>query len=727
MLRAVGLSLLLAAITAALFSGVREHQLVDFDDTVVIARNPDLRPDSLADAFVRAWNANLAGNRIPATVLSLQASLALGGPEARGFLLGNVALHAAAAAVLLLALFRLTGALWASAFVAAVFALHPLHVESVAWASMRKDTLAGLAFALCLLAYAGYARRPRATGHLAVTACLALALAAKPITVTLPCVLLLLDGWPLGRLGDWPARRRAVLEKLPWFALVALASVATLDAQTASGAVVDAELLPFGERVANAADALRWYVQKSFWPTGLSVFYPHPEGGLPASRALAGAALVGALSVGALVAARRTPAVLVGWLWFVGMLVPMLGLVQVGNQARADRYTYLPQIGLALAVAFGVAAVARRVPGGRVLAAGLGLASVAALGWALPQQLVHWRDSVALHRRAVAVAPASAASQQRLGEALLREGKVADATRHIERAVALSPRRGWAYLSLGDLRSREGRLEEAIGLYRRGLQLEPDDARGHANLGLALTRLERHEEARVSLERAIALHREAPERSELHGTQLAVPLIALADERARQGALDAAIAAYEEAVALDPTRARAGGNLGLALSRAGDFERARPHLERALEVGRYNEELQAGMARTFAGLGHPRDAVRHFRNALALRPGWRHATNDLAWILATTQDEELRDPAEAVALMRGVLLEDEYQPAMLDTLGAALAADGRFDEAVAVTDEALRIARRDPELAGEIESRRELYRAGRAYVDSTPVAREPLR
>ena len=726
MLRALGLSLLLAALTAGLYAEVRDHDFVDFDDAAVIVRNPDVRPESLGDALARAWSSNLAGNRIPATVLSLQATHALFGPEPRGFLTGNVVLHALAAGLLLLALFRLTGALWPSAFVAAVFALHPLHVESVAWAAMRKDSLAGLGFALTLLAYAHYARRPGAGGYLCVTLALALALAAKPVTVTLPCVLLLLDAWPLRRLGDAAERRRALVEKLPWFALVAIASVTTWQAQSTSGAIVDAASVAPAERLANAADALRWYVQKAFWPTELAVFYPHPEGGLPTSRVALGAAATLGLTALALAGARRVPALPVGWLWFVGMLVPMLGIIQVGNQARADRYTYLPLIGLALAVAFAAAALARRRRGGLALAV-LGSAALVALSVTTRAQIQHWQDSIALHRRAVAVAPDSSASQQRLGEALLRSGRAAEALPHIERAVALAPQRGWAYLSLGDLRAAAGRLEEAIGLYQRGLRLEPEDARGHANLGLALTRLERHEEAREALERAIALHREAPERSELHGAQLAAPLVALADERARRGELEGAIAAYDEALALDPSRARAGGNLGIALARAGDFARAQPYLEAALEVNRYNEDVQAALARSFAGLGRPADAIRHFRNALALRPGWRHATNDLAWILATTPDASLRDPVEAERLMRGVLLDDERQPAMLDTLAAALAANGRFDEAVATTDRALRRARRDPALAEEIRARRASYLAGEPYVAPARIAAEPLR
>ena len=340
-------------------------------------------------------------------------------------------------------------------------------------------------------------------------------------------------------------------------------------------------------------------------------------------------------------------------------------------------------------------------------------------------QLAHWHDSVALHTRAVSVAPASANSQQRLGEALMRRGDIEAAMRHIERAVALGPARGWAYLTMADLHARAGRLDLAIPLYQRGLRIERDDARGHANLGLALSRFERHEEARAPLERALALHREAPERPELFGAQLAAPHVALGDLLSRSGELDAAIEHYERGLALDDTRVRATGNLGLVLSRAGRFAEAEPLLEKALAFDRLNTDLQAGMARTFAGLGRPGDAIRHYRNALTLRPGWRHATNDLAWLLATTWKAELRRPEEAVRLIEAALREEEYQPSMLDTLAAALAAAGRFDEAVTAADRALEIARRDPELAGEIRERRERYARGEAHVEAAPTLTEP--
>jgi len=724
-LRSLGISLLLAAVTAGVYAGVREHEFVDFDDLTVIVRNPDLRPESLGDAVTRAFSANLAGNWIPATVLSLQATSTLAGDAAAGFLLGNLALHALASVVLFLALARLTGAVWESAFVAAVFALHPLHVESVAWAAMRKDTLAGLGFALTLLTYAHYVERPNGVRYAAVSLALVLGLLAKPVVVTLPCVLLLLDAWPLGRLRRGATRRRALVEKLPWFALAALTSVATWQAQAASGALVETELVPLGQRLANALDSLAIYVQKSFWPTQLAVFYPHPGDSLGAGRLASAAALVGAISLMALMFARTRTYLLVGWLWFVGMLVPVLGLVQVGNQARADRYTYLPLIGLAVAVTWGASAIVGRSRSGRAglaMAGGIALVALAATSHA---QLAHWRDSVALHARAVEVAPGSAASQQRLGEALLRTGNVEAATHRIERAVALSPRRGWAYLTLADLRARAGRLDLAIPLYERGLRIETDDARGHANLGLALSRLERHDEARAPLERALELHREAPQRSELSGAKLAAPHAALADVLARSGELAAAIEHYRHALALDATRERARGNLGLALSRAGRFAEARPLLEEALAFDRLNAELQAGMGRTFSGLGRPGDAARHFRNALKLRPGWRHASNDLAWLLATTWKAEVRNPEEAVRLIATALLDEEYQPAMLDTLAAALAADGRFDEAVSAADRALERTRHDPELAEEIRARRTRYARGEAYVEPAPAASEP--
>jgi hypothetical protein len=309
--------------------------------------------------------------------------------------------------LLFLALARMTGALGCSAFVAAVFAVHPLHVESVAWATERKDVLAGFFFSLTLLAYARFAERPDSKRSYAlVLAALACALLSKPTAVTLPLVLLLLDFWPLGRLSWAASARRVWLEKLPMLALALAAALVTLLVQRSGGGMEFADrVLPLGVRLWNALDSYGVYLAQTVWPAGLSVFYPHPVEGISQGRALVSGALLVAVTAGALALARRAPYLLVGWLWFLITLIPMIGIVQVGVQAHADRYMYLPLQGLSIALAWGAVDLLGRSPQRRRALAIAGAVAVGVLAIAAHRQVAIWRDSLTLFGRAVALDP----------------------------------------------------------------------------------------------------------------------------------------------------------------------------------------------------------------------------------------------------------------------------------------------------------------------------------
>ncbi|TFG94522.1 MAG: hypothetical protein E4H11_06585, partial [Myxococcales bacterium] len=351
----------LFALAAALFWPIREHAFLNYDDDHYITREPGLQlglgPAGLAWAVTTLDGANW----FPATRLSWLIDHTLSGPDPRAFHTTDLGLHALATALLFLALARMTRSRWRSAFVAAVFAVHPLHVEAVAWASGRKDPLSAVCFGAALLFASGArARAPTRAERAGIFACLALGLMAKPTLVTLPFVLLLLDAWPLARLGpageptriDARRLRRAVLEKLPLLALVAADCVVVVLAQQAGGAMVGLEQIPLGARVANALVAWTSYLHLALWPTGLAVFYPHPVAGIGLGRAALSLGLLAGLTLAAGAAWRRRPYLLVGWLWFLGMFVPTLGLVQVGAQSMADRYAYLPLSGLAIVVAW---------------------------------------------------------------------------------------------------------------------------------------------------------------------------------------------------------------------------------------------------------------------------------------------------------------------------------------------------------------------------------------
>jgi hypothetical protein len=426
-------ALVIAALVAVIYAPVRHHEFLDYDDMAYLVWDPAIEPASLRHAFASAFQKQWASNWTPLAVLTHQLDRALWGREPAGALLGNVALHALGSVVLLFALYRLTGRFAASAWVAAVHAVHPLHVESVAWAIERKDVLSGLWFAALIWCYARYAAAPSTARNAAVLLCLGLGLLSKPMLVTAPFVLLLVDYWPLRRLG-----RTAIAEKLPMFIMVAVISWITWQMQLHTGAFSYGTSIPRRARGANALDALVAYLADAFWPAQLAAYYPHPGTSLGAIRILACAALLGAITLAAWLQRKPRPWLLVGWLWFVGMLVPVLGLVQVGMQARADRYTYLPLIGISIAVAFTVDAWARTRARQRGATA-VGIAAIAALGLAAMPQVATWRDSRSVYGRMQSVHPDAAFPELRLGMVEAIDGNLVAARPHLERAYQLDP------------------------------------------------------------------------------------------------------------------------------------------------------------------------------------------------------------------------------------------------------------------------------------------------
>jgi len=495
----------LLALTCAVYAQVGGHDFVDWDDPVGILDNPALRATGPIDALERAFTSTLNANWIPLTVLSLQASYAAHGLAPAGYLLANVALHAIGALLLFLALSRMTRAPGASFFVAALFAIHPLHVESVAWASARKDVLSGVFWMAALYAHARHAETPRRGSSLWVLLCVAGALLSKPTAVTLPCVLLLLDYWPLGRLGE----RRAWLEKLPQFVLVAAASATTLAVQGAQRAMSYGEQMSPLLRLTVGVQAYAIYLGQAVWPRNLAYFYPHPAllGEIRWLPGVLAALLLAVLSAGALALRRSHPHLIVGWLWYLGTLIPVIGWVQVGGQAHADRYTYLPLVGLAIAVVFeGQRATAGR-PRARKAAVATGILIVGMLAGAASRQVAVWHDSLALKSHAVEVTQPNFVAYQGLASALVRAGRLDEAEPYLKQAAEMNPSAADPLLDLADLAARRGRSDEALALYRELTRQHPDDARAQANLGLALARSGQTAEGRIHLERALELGR----------------------------------------------------------------------------------------------------------------------------------------------------------------------------------------------------------------------------
>jgi tetratricopeptide (TPR) repeat protein len=419
---------------------------------------------------------------------------------------GNVVLHAANAALLFGVLLHGTGRRWESAFVAALFAVHPLRAESVAWVTERKDVLTAFFGFLCLLAYQRWARSPSRWSYLAVAVAFALALMSKPMLVTLPVVLLLWDLWPLGRLEPATLRTR-IAEKLPLLALSAATVGVAMLALTSTGPL---GYVPIGARLANAAISYVVYLEKAIWPTDLSFLYIYPRDTLSAARAIPGALALAVVTALALRAARSRPYLTVGWLWYVITLLPVIGLVQYGVHSRADRYTYVPLIGVFLIVAWGVPDWARswKWPAPRWRAAVLGAAggaAVLALAAAAWPVVGHWRNSDALYREALRVDPRNWAAHNNLAELLLRRGHTGEAISHLTAALETYPQYSEARYNLALALEREGELQPAIAEYERLLADNPDHALGHNNLGSLLARLGRFDAAIPHFEAAARL------------------------------------------------------------------------------------------------------------------------------------------------------------------------------------------------------------------------------
>jgi tetratricopeptide (TPR) repeat protein len=695
-LKSFGLAAALAGLTLAVFLPVLEHDFLQYDDAVYVLENPHLRgglaPSALAWAF-RPYEANW----IPATWISLQLDWTLFGADPRGFHATNLALHLASSVLLFLLLARQTGRRGASAFVAAVFAVHPLHVESVAWVAERKDTLSGLGFVLALAGHAHYAARPTLARYAGALALAGLGLLAKPMLVTLPAVLLLFDLWPLERRKQGVAWRQLLLEKGPHVALAAGVAIATLSAQADYGALADEAALSLRIRATNALAAYAAYLADTVWPSGLAVFYPHPREGVSLAAAGAGAFALVMGTASAILLRRRAPAFGVGWLWFVGMLVPVLGLLQVGLQARADRYTYLPLIGLAIAVAFPLA----RIAGSRAQQRGLallGVATVLALAWAARLQLAHWKDTETLFRHAVAVTEDNYLAHQWIGSALLHRHALDEARAAFGRALALRP--GWAkaHQGLADIDAERGDWNAAVRGYERALRFAPGEARVHLRLARALAASGQIAEALGRARHAVAIGR---------GVDRLDALVILGAIHTDRGETDEAVAVYDRALGGRPRNAAVHGARGIALLRGGRAFEAEASLERALALGARDPHLHVALGDAVLLRGHRSEALTHYETALAADGDDPQALQHLATLLATG-GAGVADPERALRLAQRALAATGPTAESLAAEAEAHAALGDVTRAVASSRRAEEYARQTGRaaLADRIRGRR---------------------
>ncbi len=729
---------------------------VNYDDPLYVTDNSLVRRGLTWDGINWGFTHSYSANWHPITWLSHMLDVQAYGLAPLGHHVTNVLFHAANTVLLFLWLRTLTGACGRSAVVAALFALHPLHVESVAWIAERKDLLSAFFGILTLWAYSRYARESKKSFYWIAVFLFALGLMSKPMLVTWPFVMLLLDFWPLGR-GAVSARSNAVttrswlrrwltlvVEKIPFFLMTLIASFVTFSTQKAEHAVVSLQTVSLEQRFINIPVAYIRYLGKTFWPVDLSVLYPLTT----FSWLAAGAALVGLLAITllALQQAKARPYLITGWLWFLGTLVPVIGLVQVGNQSLADRYTYLPSIGLFIMLVWLVADIAEGSAVRRGLVIFVTVAALAACALVTGRQLLYWQNSETLFRRTLATTTNNSVAWVNLGSALGAYREHREALACYQRAVKITPNYAEAWFDIGCALGELNRVDEAIAAYKIALNLNPNHRRLRNNLGAALAAKGLLEEAEINLRAAVALEPTAADVRNNMGNLLA-----------RQGQWPAAIAEFKQALALEATMTEARVGLAGALAKAGNYDEAVSELSGLLKqdpgntaarlqlagtlamrgqpdlaVREYSRLIEANpndavahsrLASLLMRTGHPGDAIKQYRAALAANAAFTDALNNLAWTLSTHPQAQYRNGEEAVSLAeRACALTSYQQSFMVGTLAAAYAEAGRFSDAVSAAEkaQALAVKENDGELAAKNAQLIELYRAGKPYRESEP-------
>ena len=575
--------MILAAITLALYNPVNRHPFVNYDDDRYVTENPHVRQGLTVDTFKWALTSTEQANWHPLTWMSHALDYSLFHLNPVGHHFTSVLLHTVNAVLLFLLLMWATGRLGPSMFVAAMFALHPINVESVAWVAERKNVLCTLFFLLTLLAYGCYAKKPGWKRYVIVIMLFVAGLASKPMVITLPFVLLLLDWWPLARVRGASMEKnkmrptltwsRLILEKLPLLALSAASAVVTMQAQLAGGAVRTTVEFSFGMRVANAVYAYAMYLWKMVWPARLAPLYPHPGDSLGVWQVLPAALVL--IAVTALVwKFRERRYLLVGWLWFLGTLVPVIGLVQVGEAAMADRYAYIPLIGIFVMIAFGVADLAESKKLGLWPAVPV-VAVLLALAVVTHRQIEYWQSSYDLWSHALAVTENNFVAEDNLGGALILEGMEEEAHPHFEAAARINPKDPMSRSNLGTYFQTHHQLREAITQYEAAVQLTSDPgllAETYANLGAAHGALDEDEQAHKNFEQSLRLN------PSQFNAWLGLGVLAL-----KQAKLAEAISDLSRSLALQPT-AQGYFELGRAYEQSGQFQQARQAYRQAQDV-----------------------------------------------------------------------------------------------------------------------------------------------
>ncbi len=734
----VGICIALALTVAAVYAQTASFEFLYFDDDNSVFKNEHILGGVTSKSLVWAFTEYHAGYWQPATAISHMVDVELYHDPlspfeqwAGGHHLTNVLLHACNSILLFLLLRRLTGALWPSAFAAALFALHPMRVESVAWVTERKDMLSGFFFLATLHAYASYAQRPSLLRYLLIILPFILGLMSKPMVVTLPFVLLLLDWWPLGRMrrtADSPTIARLLAEKVPLLALALAFSLITVSAQ--GEAVKSIKDFPPLVRISNALVSYVAYIRQTLWPSDLAAFYPHPKDTLPAWQIAGAVALLIAITVAAVRSRSSRPYLLFGWLWYVGMLAPVIGLMQSGIQARADRFTYLPHIGLIVGLTWLAADLVVSWQLKPSVLAVAGFAVIAAFMLVSWQQTAPWHDTVKLYKFTLTRTAQNYFIEYYLGITLGREGtklrregeqleadgklleadgklleadgKLLEAAKHLHQANLISPDTFNIQYDYGRLLHELGRYEEAAQHLRRSVELMPTDFEAAINLGGVL-----HQWAKQSQ--------------------------TMSDAK-RSRILDEAWHAAEQARGIDPESDIVYFNMGTIRAEQGKMDEAIAFLRQSIDrctarVAESNEPVPKQLGHVYASLGtayyktdKKPEALQAFRQALRLQPDDWHCLGMAAEVAAMNPDPAVRSGIDAVNWAERAVKIKDQDPHLIAVLAAAYAEAGRFPEAERTGERALKLAVEqevDAETIKKIQSQIASYHA------RVPVREQP--
>lgn len=717
------ISLFLILLTLGAFWPLANHDFIVLDDPLYVSENPHIQQGLTWKGLQWAFSTELISDSpnadywLPVTFLSHMVTIELFGMDPMGHHLVNLGLHTLNTLLLFWLLRRMTKATWPSAFVAALFAVHPLNVESIAWVTARKDVLSTFFGMLTLGAYVAYTERLKPSLYLLMTLFFALGLMAKPMLLTLPFILLLLDYWPLGRiplegLRGWSGLKlvwKRIWEKISLFGLAVLFIVITLMAAQRGGGLSEMESISLGLRLANALFSYVSYIGKAIWPRGLVVFYPHPGDSLQTWQVGGAGIFLAFVTVMVIWAVKRRPYLAVGWLWYLGSLVPVIGIVQVGTQGMADRFMYIPLIGLFIILAWGASEVTdgwryRRV----ILGTSAGALLSVLLVWT-GIQVSHWRNSftlfeytlevipnnylahyslgvaltdqekfdegVARFSQALALRPDSTTTRISLGVALFKQERLNEAFSYFSEALAISPDNTMAHNGLGVVLIKQGKLEQALSHFLQTLAIMPDNEKAHHNLGVILLEQGKTEEAVSHLREALVTNPYSVRTHHTLGTALE-----------KKGKVVEAISQYTQAVTINPQEEWAHYSLGLALAKLGRLNEALPHFSQAIRINPDHVAAHYDLGLALAKLGRLNQAIPLFFQALVINPRYAEAHNSLGFVLTKLGRVEEAFPHFMKALANEPNNENAHY-----NMGSMLEKQGRLEEATVHYSEAVRI------------------------------------